>query len=257
MYTCTGDLSFLIKLCFNFLQQFKLCAHPFLEIYEGQTIQFMVPLSRQAEFYVPEAVQDFPGEVPYESIYADESTQDVSQSDLSTSVGDTSKTEPSLLDSPEMAKAVRSGTGREASGKTDTEAGTKTEVETVASLAAGVGEAEPGSDEDSSSSFEQIEEVKLEGGEKVKLEGGEKVKVEGEGVKVEGEGMKLEGDEKVKVEGEEVKVEGEEVKVEGEKVEGEGVKVEGVGMKLEGDEKVKEEGEEVKVEGEEAKSHAQ
>ncbi|XP_064605365.1 testis-expressed protein 264 homolog isoform X2 [Liolophura sinensis] len=41
------------KLC-AYITDNKLCAHPFIEIYDGETIQFMAPLSRQEEFYVPE-----------------------------------------------------------------------------------------------------------------------------------------------------------------------------------------------------------
>ena len=32
-----------------------MCAYPWMEIYEGETIHFMVPLSKQHEFFVPEA----------------------------------------------------------------------------------------------------------------------------------------------------------------------------------------------------------
>ncbi|XP_018430937.1 PREDICTED: testis-expressed sequence 264 protein, partial [Nanorana parkeri] len=32
----------------------KLCAHPYVEIYKGDKIIFMCPLSRQDDFYVPE-----------------------------------------------------------------------------------------------------------------------------------------------------------------------------------------------------------
>jgi len=38
-------------------QERRLCAHPFLEIYREGQIQFMVPLSRQGDFYVPEVRQ--------------------------------------------------------------------------------------------------------------------------------------------------------------------------------------------------------
>lgn len=39
---------------FNILQKKDLCAHPTLEIYREGQIQFMVPLARQGDFYVPE-----------------------------------------------------------------------------------------------------------------------------------------------------------------------------------------------------------
>lgn len=36
------------------LQEKRLCAHPFLEIYRDGQIHFMAPLTRQDDFYVPE-----------------------------------------------------------------------------------------------------------------------------------------------------------------------------------------------------------
>lgn len=36
------------------LQEKRLCAHPFLEIYRDGQIHFMAPLARQGDFYVPE-----------------------------------------------------------------------------------------------------------------------------------------------------------------------------------------------------------
>lgn len=38
----------------DLLKERRLCAHPFLEIYREGLIQFMVPLARQGDFYVPE-----------------------------------------------------------------------------------------------------------------------------------------------------------------------------------------------------------
>ncbi|XP_034440672.1 testis-expressed protein 264 [Hippoglossus hippoglossus] len=40
-----------------YIKERRLCAHPFLEIYRGDQIQFMAPLARQGDFYVPEARQ--------------------------------------------------------------------------------------------------------------------------------------------------------------------------------------------------------
>lgn len=151
------------------LQQFKLCAHPFLEIYDGKTIHFMAPLSRQSEFYVPESLQHFPGEEPYESAYTDESAQDISLTNLSSSMDD-SQMESNLLDSPEVERAAHPG--KDEAGKTLMEPGDEQEDKPVVPQPAGGAEAEQGSDEDSTSSFEQIEEVKLEG-EEAKLEGEE------------------------------------------------------------------------------------
>lgn len=129
----------------------------------------MAPLSRQSEFYVPESLQHFPGEEPYESAYSDESTQDISLTNLSSSVDD-SQMESSLLDSPEVVRAAHPG--KDEAGKTVTEPGDEQEDKPVVPQPAGGAEAEQGSDEDSTSSFEQIEEVKLEG-EEAKLEGEE------------------------------------------------------------------------------------
>ncbi|XP_050412690.1 testis-expressed protein 264 homolog [Patella vulgata] len=38
----------------DYVQDNKLCAHPFLEVYDGKTIHFMAPLAKQDEFYLPE-----------------------------------------------------------------------------------------------------------------------------------------------------------------------------------------------------------
>lgn len=44
--------------CAPFLfQERRLCAHPFLELYRDGQIQFIVPLARQGDFYVPEVRQ--------------------------------------------------------------------------------------------------------------------------------------------------------------------------------------------------------
>ncbi|KAM3870112.1 testis-expressed protein 264-like [Diretmus argenteus] len=41
----------------HYIKERRLCAHPFLEIYRGDRIQYMVPLARQGAFYVPEVRQ--------------------------------------------------------------------------------------------------------------------------------------------------------------------------------------------------------
>ncbi|KAM3621937.1 uncharacterized protein V6R79_018046 [Siganus canaliculatus] len=38
----------------RYIKEKRLCAHPFLEIYRDGRIQFMAPLARQGDFYVPE-----------------------------------------------------------------------------------------------------------------------------------------------------------------------------------------------------------
>lgn len=52
---------FTLLICFTpqirlipLLQEKRLCAHPFLEIYRDGQIHFMAPLARQDDFYVPE-----------------------------------------------------------------------------------------------------------------------------------------------------------------------------------------------------------
>nr|KAG5697111.1 hypothetical protein BaRGS_002027 [Batillaria attramentaria] len=126
-----------------YIEEHKLCAHPFLEIYDGKMIRFMAPLSKQQEFYVPESLKRYPGEVPYESYYyTDEPSLNVSQSDLSTTF-DESQSETSLLDSPKC-------TGKRE--KKEDEEGT------AGSPTVG-GSAEKelnGSDEESTSSFEEV-----------------------------------------------------------------------------------------------------
>ncbi|XP_071157024.1 testis-expressed protein 264-like [Mytilus edulis] len=41
----------------KYVKEKKLCAHPFLEIYEDSKIHFMAPLAKQNEFYVEEAAE--------------------------------------------------------------------------------------------------------------------------------------------------------------------------------------------------------
>ncbi|XP_042258469.1 testis-expressed protein 264 homolog [Thunnus maccoyii] len=41
----------------HYIKERRLCAHPFLEIYREGLIQFMAPLARQGDFYVPEVRQ--------------------------------------------------------------------------------------------------------------------------------------------------------------------------------------------------------
>ena len=36
------------------MQKHKLCGHPFLEIYSGSKIDYVVPLAKQDDFYIPE-----------------------------------------------------------------------------------------------------------------------------------------------------------------------------------------------------------
>ncbi|XP_062584794.1 testis-expressed protein 264 homolog [Saccostrea cucullata] len=42
----------------DYVKERKLCAHPYLEVYDGGSIYFIAPLARQNEFYVPEVQED-------------------------------------------------------------------------------------------------------------------------------------------------------------------------------------------------------
>lgn len=42
----------------NYVKEHKLCAHPYMEVYDGGSIYFMAPLARQNEFYVPEVQEE-------------------------------------------------------------------------------------------------------------------------------------------------------------------------------------------------------
>jgi hypothetical protein len=108
------------------LQEHKLCAHPFLEIYDGAYIHFMAPLSRQADFYVPEAKTN---ENPHSALDSTlDSSLNISQSELSCSLVDSTFNESSCLPSGDtkLAADVTKSPG------------------------------EQGEDEDSSSSFEEV-----------------------------------------------------------------------------------------------------
>lgn len=41
--------------CVNFVQEKKLCASPWIDIYGDGKIQYMAVLAKQLEFYIPEA----------------------------------------------------------------------------------------------------------------------------------------------------------------------------------------------------------
>ncbi|KAJ3602050.1 hypothetical protein NHX12_029810, partial [Muraenolepis orangiensis] len=38
----------------DYIKERRLCAHPYVEVYSGGLVQYMVPLARQGDFYVPE-----------------------------------------------------------------------------------------------------------------------------------------------------------------------------------------------------------
>ncbi|KAL8611323.1 hypothetical protein ACOMHN_013754 [Nucella lapillus] len=121
----------------KYVKEHNLCAHPFLEMYEGKTIHFMAPLSRQGDFYVPEALQHFEGEEPYESC---ESTQDLSQSNISVSTDYDTQTEGSVMESSLLYQELES---------------MPRDMESSSPVASRRGK-ENGSDEESTSSFEDL-----------------------------------------------------------------------------------------------------
>ena len=61
-------------------QEHRLCAYPAMEIYDGNQIQFMFPLSQQADFL--DVFEDFSGN---SSVMADSETEIESESDSKTS----------------------------------------------------------------------------------------------------------------------------------------------------------------------------
>ncbi len=65
----------LIIVYFVYFQENKLCAHPFMEIYDGDITHFMAPLAKQDEFYIPET-EDTPLEDEQDSSYQEEEDQE-------------------------------------------------------------------------------------------------------------------------------------------------------------------------------------
>ncbi|KAJ8409352.1 hypothetical protein AAFF_G00235500 [Aldrovandia affinis] len=55
----------------RYIKDRKLCAHPFLEIYKGELIHYIVPLARQSDFYVPEAAEKEKKDEPEEDRQTD------------------------------------------------------------------------------------------------------------------------------------------------------------------------------------------
>ncbi|XP_005090851.1 testis-expressed protein 264 [Aplysia californica] len=48
----------------EYIEEHKLCAYPFVEYYDGESVHFMAPLSKQDEFFVPECEKDGAGDQP-------------------------------------------------------------------------------------------------------------------------------------------------------------------------------------------------
>lgn len=55
----------------HYIKERRLCAHPFLEIYREGQIQFMAPLARQGDFYVPEILQVERKLLEHEDLHSD------------------------------------------------------------------------------------------------------------------------------------------------------------------------------------------
>ncbi|XP_068450493.1 testis-expressed protein 264 homolog isoform X2 [Clinocottus analis] len=68
-----------------YIKERRLCAHPFLEIYREGLIQFMVPLARQGDFYVPE-VRPAERRLEQEEMHSDSEASD-SNSECSSGSG--------------------------------------------------------------------------------------------------------------------------------------------------------------------------
>lgn len=59
MFICISENHLITREFVVFFSQVnKLCAHPYLEIYQGYKIHFMAPLAKQDEFYVPETSRE-------------------------------------------------------------------------------------------------------------------------------------------------------------------------------------------------------
>ncbi|XP_025106586.1 testis-expressed protein 264-like [Pomacea canaliculata] len=139
----------------EYIKEHKLCAHPFLEIYQDNTIYFMAPLSKHEDFYVPESLKCLEED-------KQDDVENITSCNLPMSASE--GTEPSLL-----SHAMKAGVlanmdeekGDEISGMGDSGIATSF----VSSEASGAASRdENGSDEGSTSSFE---EVRMENGENV------------------------------------------------------------------------------------------
>lgn len=71
---CRFHASYFLFLLLSFEQERKLCAFPTVEIYTSDAIHYMVPLSRQTHFYVPEIKEEFKTDVKEEDSDEDRGT---------------------------------------------------------------------------------------------------------------------------------------------------------------------------------------
>ncbi|XP_067361034.1 testis-expressed protein 264 isoform X2 [Channa argus] len=79
-FPCTTPLSYVLgpyrvypRLA-SYIEERKLCAFPTIEIYSSDVINYMVPLSRQIEFFVPEMKEEFKPDVKEEDSDEDRGT---------------------------------------------------------------------------------------------------------------------------------------------------------------------------------------
>ncbi|XP_076448013.1 testis-expressed protein 264 homolog [Babylonia areolata] len=150
----------------EYIKEHGLQAHPFVEIYSGNTIHYMSPLDKQETFYVPESLQQFPGEEPYESVYSSEPSPDSSEGDSQSQPEAESLLHPSQIVRAEVIGKVEEEPEKSAVEEMEDEGEKKTAEEAdiredspdpePSSIPGGEAQKERGSDEESGSSFEDL-----------------------------------------------------------------------------------------------------
>ncbi|XP_074644550.1 testis-expressed protein 264-like [Tubulanus polymorphus] len=91
----------------NYIKENRLCAHPMMEIYDGFEIQFMAPLAKQDEFYVPEVRDE--DEEDDESVVTESSFIETASASVSapTEVGKLKPPTKLLAQNPEAVTDVK------------------------------------------------------------------------------------------------------------------------------------------------------
>ncbi|XP_041348315.1 testis-expressed protein 264-like [Gigantopelta aegis] len=148
-----------------YVEEHKLCAHPIVEMYDGKNINFMAPLAKQDEFYVPECAASTAEKIQDLETSLDESTikdtslsggdQSLESSFLESSVTPDRMTvgdSADVLTDPVMADPVIPAVEETKLG----EFATATEVTSLDLTSQGKKETESGSEASTTSSFEDI-----------------------------------------------------------------------------------------------------
>ncbi|XP_032368988.1 testis-expressed protein 264 [Etheostoma spectabile] len=111
----------------HYIKERRLCAHPFLQIYREGQIQFMAPLARQGDFYVPEVRQVERRLSEQEELHSDSEVSD-SNSEYSSGSGvllsesrGTSLAASSVHSVPIQDQGDRNNRGRSSRGTLDWE----------------------------------------------------------------------------------------------------------------------------------------